>query len=183
MFSYEAHVEGDNRLRGDLVLAEATAGRRIHAILDDLGHFAHNSMLLYAGGRSRLVQKIGRDGVSVDPRTGELRDQVGARGPSPWPLYHHGGTGLHRRWNPDWIEPLEDREPATVIATRRARVMQRGRGATMKFFSRGRWWYRRRVAGQEPNPFVERAADNTELYLRQNIRNFAARAVGGTNTR
>lgn len=176
MISFERHVEGIEKLRTDLTISEATVPRRIQAQLDELGVFAHLNMLMYATGRERLLQSLDRDGVHLDPVTGEYVDQMGARGPNPWPLYHHGGTGLfgERR---DYIYPREDRAPATVIATQRARIQSPGRGATMKFFSRGRWWYQKRTRGQEANPFVEEPYEKTNLYARGHMRDFARNVI------
>lgn len=92
------------------------------------------------------------------------------RFPNPlFPLYVHEGTGLFRKDNPRWITARSDRGLASVVRTRRRRL-HLFTGGVMRFIGRdGRVYYRARVAGQAPNPFIERAYHMTNIHAGSSV--------------
>jgi len=130
-------------------------------------------MLLFVAGRERLRAKIRKSPMRANSLN-EFQQSVGAVGPARWPIYHHYGTGLFaRRGIPHVISARHDRAPATVLsaaesasfaATRRPRLETNG---VMRFRGRdGGIYFRRRVAGQKADPFVDRTYHVTRLYAR-----------------
>lgn len=158
---FEAHVEGHEKVIAGLGLAAERGHDAVEDFLDELGMYAQFTMLLYVGGKRRLVAKLDRSRTtSVGDR---MEKKVGVRGPQVWPWYVHGGTGIYGPTGTH-ITARDDRGPASVINTHRRRLTK-PQGGVMRFIGRGgAVYYRRSVAGQKANPFVERAWEATKIY-------------------
>jgi hypothetical protein len=133
-------------------------------------------MLLFTASQGSLHKLIRK--TPVNPTLAGWEQSVGAVGPALWPLYVHEGTGLYkRRGVKSFITARHDRGPASVLSTRRARLTENG---VMRFRGRdGKIYYRRRTAGQHPNPYVEQAFLVTSLYARGKTFNLGKHIIHG----
>lgn len=175
MSEYEWFLEGHERFLRDMDVLALTAQRLLKEEIDELGKFAHRSMLLYTVGRERLQARIGITGVyRIAPSYWE--QVAGAKGPHPFPFYVHGGTGVRGPYRRPY-GALADRAPATVISTRRPRLTKAQGGVLRWQDSSGKVFYRRQVAGQRPNPFVERAYRDAQVYASGRVQRLGQRLV------
>lgn len=171
--SYEWSIEGHERLLRDLTDKAVLGQRLLKEEIDELGKFAHRTMLLYTVGKARLQQRIGRtDVVRIAPSYWE--EVTGAQGPHPFPFYYSYGTGIYGDKGARY-GARHDRAPATVVSTHRPRLTKAQGGVLRWEDASGRVFYRRSVRGQEGDPFVERAYADTNIYARARVQRLGER--------